>query len=331
MEIIELSHSDPEPPVATDGGVALLPAADRALHAADRHLLLIDGRTVVARCSCWWTDAPALPGQRLGAIGHYAAADAGTGAEILARACSVLASAGCTVAVGPMDGNTWRRYRFVIERGAEPPFALEPDNPDDWPGHWTGAGFSILATYASALNDDLSAEDPRTENGRQRIGTAGISIRPFDPGRADADLRRIFHLSLAAFSGNFLYTPISEAEFMAQQRAALAFVRPELVLLAERAGELAGFMFAIPDVLQLTRTGAVDTVILKTMAVDPALSGMGLGGVLMDDVQRAARTLGFRRAIHALMHDSNRSKQISARYARTIRRYALYSKALPPR
>lgn len=327
MTIIELSPGDPDPQPAAPG-LPLLAAADRVLHAPDRHLVLMDDGAVGARCSCWWTDAPALPGERLGAIGHYAAASSEAAAELLARACGVLESAGCTVAVGPMDGSTWRRYRFVVDRGAGPPFALEPDNPDEWPRDWASAGFSTLATYTSAMNADLGVEDPRGAAARGRLKDAGIAIRRFDPSRGDDDLRRIFYLSLSAFSRNFLYTPIAEAEFMAQQRAVLPFVRPELVLLAERGDELAGFMFAIPDVLQLRRAGAADTVILKTMAVDQGLSGMGLGGVLMDEVQQAARALGYRRAIHALMHDDNRSARLSARYARTIRRYALFSKRL---
>jgi GNAT superfamily N-acetyltransferase len=85
-------------------------------------------------------------------------------------------------------------------------------------------------------------------------------------------------------------------------------------------------MFALPDVLQARRSGAVDTVILKTIAVDPAVAGMGLGGVLMDLVQRTARRLGFTRAIHALMHEGNVSRRISHRYARQIRRYALFER-----
>src|SRR5207237_5153884 len=129
-------------------------------------------------------------------------------------------------AVVPMDGNTWRRYRFVVERGSEPPFFLEPDNPDDWPSHWTSAGFTPLATYSSALNDDLAREDPRTAAALPRLREAGIAIRPFDPNRADADLRRLYTLSLASFSGNFLYTPMAEAEFLAQNRALLPIVQP---------------------------------------------------------------------------------------------------------
>jgi hypothetical protein len=48
----------------------------------------------------------------------------------------------------------------------------------------------------------------------------------------------------------------------------------------------------------------------------------------MDLAQRSARKLGFRRAIHALMHEENVSRTISGRYGRTIRRYALYARPL---
>jgi ribosomal protein S18 acetylase RimI-like enzyme len=251
-----------------------------------------------------------------------------------------------------MDGNTWRRYRFIVERGTEPPFALEPDNPDEWPGHWTDAGFTTLATYASALNETPGAPDPRTDAALARLAEEGLTIRPIDLADVDATLERIYDLSLRAFSDNFLYTPIGREEFMAQYQAVLPYVRPELVLLAERSGrraplygvpdvpdrraplhgvperQLVGYMFALPDLLQRTRGVAVDTVILKTLAVDESVRGSGLGGALLDLAQRAAHALGYRRAIHALFHEANVSGRISSRYARRIRRYALFSRSL---
>lgn len=330
FDILELSSADRLPDLKVSAGVAPLSAVERDLHSPDRHLLVLNDGTLIARCSCWWNGAATLPEQRVGVIGHYAASDADGAAQLLASACRVLAGARCTTAVGPMDGTTWRRYRFVVERGSEPPFFLEPDNPDEWPRQWIDAGFTTLAMYSSALNDDLSREDPRTAAALPRLRDGGIVIRAFDPNRADADLRRLYTLSLAGFSRNFLYTPIAEAEFLAQNRALLPLVQPELMLLAERGDSLVGFMFAVPDVLQAGRGRSVDTIILKTIAVDPAIGGMGLGGVLMDVVQQAARRLGFRRAIHALMHDGNVSRRLSARTARTIRRYALFSRALSP-
>jgi GNAT superfamily N-acetyltransferase len=328
LDFLELSPQDPDPAIACDRGVPFATSADRQSHAPDVHLLAIEGGSLVARCSCWWRDTAALDGQRLGIIGHYAAANATSALALLGRACDTLAAAGCKTAAGPMDGTTWRRYRFIVDRGSDPVFFLEPDNPDEWPRHWSAAGFSPLATYTSAANEDLTAEDARTDGARARLTAAGISIRRFDSARAVEELRRMFLLSLTAFSRNFLYTPISETEFLAQNSAVLPFVRPELIILAERDGALLGFMFALPDLLQARRGAPVDTVIVKTMAVDPSASGIGLGGVLVDLVQRSAREMGFRRTIHALMHETNVSRRISDRYARTIRRYALLSRSL---
>lgn len=326
--ILQLKPDEPDPRVECDRGVALIATTDRRLHAPDCHLLVLDSGSLVARGSCWWHGTAPIDGGRLGVIGHYAASDGGSAALLLSRACSLLADAGCTMAAGPMDGNTWRRYRFIVERGSEPPFFLEPDNPDDWPAHWMASGFSPLAHYTSAVNDDLHIEDTRTADALPRLTAHGIRVRPFDPARADEELHSMYRLSTAAFSCNFLYSPLSEEEFMLQNRAVLPFVRPELVLLAERDAELAGFMFALPDALQARRGESIDRVILKTVAVGPAFTGMGLGGALMDLVQRAARHLGFRRAIHALIHEQNASRRLSDRYARTIRRYALFARQL---
>jgi GNAT superfamily N-acetyltransferase len=316
--------------VTCDRGVSLVSPAERRLHAPDRALALVEGGSLVARCSCWWTETPIYEGRAVGVIGHYAAADARSADMLLSNACELLASMGAALAVGPMDGTTWRRYRFIVDRGAEPSFFLEPDNPDEWVEHWRRAGFGTLANYTSAMNDDLGRADPRAAPALQRLRDAGVTIRTLDTARLDLELRGIFMLSLAAFKGNFLYTPISEEEFIEQYRAVLPFLRPELVLLAERDGSLVGFMFGLPDLLQARRGGAVDTVILKTVAVDPALGGMGLGGVLMDQAHRTAHGLGFRRAIHALIHETNVSRRLSNRTARTIRHYGLFSKRLAP-
>lgn len=326
--IIELRPSDADPAVACDRGVANVSPEERAAHLPDCTLLLIDHGSLVARCSCWWRGTPVHEGTALGVIGHYAAADVDSGVALLVRACDVLASKGCATAVGPMDGNTWRRYRFIVERGSEPAFFLEPDNPDDWPRHWARAGFAELARYTSAVNDDLSRHDPESDAARARLTAAGFTIRAFDSSRADAELRRIFTLSLSAFRQNFLYTPISEQEFIAQNRAVLPHVRPDLFLLAERDDRLMGFLFCVPELLRAQRGAAAETMIIKTLAVDPSIRGIGLGGVLVEMGQRTARELGFGRAIHALIHDTNVSRKMSDRYARSIRRYALFSRSL---
>ena len=302
-----------------------------------------DAGAIRARCSCWWSSGHTLDAghgsERVGVIGHYSAETADAGTRLLIDACAQLEAHGCTIAVGPMDGNTWRSYRLVIERGSEPPFFLEPDTPDAWVSHFTAAGFDTIATYSSALARDLTQRDPRLDALAERLAARNIVIRPLDLAHAEDDLRRVFALSLIAFKENFLYTPLDEAEFMEQNRRLLPFVRPELVLLAEHHDEahrgeghheLVAFLFAVPDVLQQKRGQTPDTIIIKTVAVKPGLGHAGLGSLLVAEAQRRAAALGYTRAVHALMHESNVSRNISRRYAETIRRYALFAKRLTP-
>ena len=54
----------------------------------------------------------------------------------------------------------------------------------------------------------------------------------------------------------------------------------------------------------------------------------GLGAWLLQEVQHRASQRGFRRVIHALMHESNNSLNLSRRFAEPFRRYTLYSRSL---
>jgi L-amino acid N-acyltransferase YncA len=296
--------------------------------APDRHLTVVEGGEFKARASVWWTTRMQMAGMRVGAIGHYAASHEVAGHDVLCRACDQLKAAGCSMAVGPMDGNTWRPYRFVTERGAERPFFLEPDNPDEWPHHFTSAGFGVLATYTSAVVDDLRRRDARLAEAERRLAHNGVTIRSLNREALDEELHRIYRLSCRAFERNFLYSPLDELEFADRYRSLVPLARTELVLLAEHAGELVGLLFAVPDILPARGALAADTVVIKTVAVARGRPYAGLGSILVARTHHRAAQLGYRRAIHALMHEQNVSRNISRRYARTIRRYALFARQL---
>ena len=163
---------------------------------------------------------------------------------------------------------------------------------------------------------------------RQRLSGRGFSIRHLDLNRLDAELENLYEMSLASFAENFLYTPLARGEFLAQYKAVMPFVTPELVLIAEYEGCCAGFVFALPDVLERRHGERPKTFIVKTLAVHPDFTGRGLGNVLLWQVNRAAAALGYRAAIHALMHETNRSMRISAREGHIFRRYTLYARML---
>jgi hypothetical protein len=256
-------------------------------------------------------------------IGHFAAANRVAARAALDAACRWLRGQGCASAIGPLDGSTWRNYRFVIESNGQPPFFLEPDHPRDWPCHFIDAGFRLFATYTSSLVERLDDVDRRVARARARHMANGVSIRTLDAREPNATLQQIHALCCRSFAGNLLYTPIAGDEFISQQRRLWPFLDPRLVLLAERDGRLVGFVFALPDHL----APQTRTLVVKTLAVLPG-AAPGLGAVLVAEVHAGARTLGYTRAVHALMHDGNPSRNISRRYGRPFRRYGLFARTL---
>lgn len=288
---------------------------------ADAAWQAVQDGTPLASCSLWWSNPPQLPGERPGLIGHFEAADPNAASLLLHHACRELQARGCTLAIGPINGSTWRRYRLIVERGSEPPFFLEPDNPDSWPSFFTDAGFHVLASYSSAKSGELELDDPRADRVWARLQRQGFSIRPLDLNNFDQELGLLYQISVAAFAQNFLYQPITSAEFAALYQPVKPLVHPGLVLIAHKDHDPAAYVFALPD----RQPG---TFIIKTMAAHPNYAGRGLGTVLLIEVNRAAAQLGFQRSIHALMHDANQSTRISARQARVFRRYALFARSL---
>jgi GNAT superfamily N-acetyltransferase len=295
----------------------------------DTHWVLSDTNCQPkGHCSLWWNNTPPYQHHRVGLIGNYAAQTPEAARYLLHHACQHLKTQGCTVVIAPMDGSSWQHYRLISERGDEPLFFLEPDYPDAAIEQFIDQEFTAIAHYHSALNTDLTYRDQRSHLIRQKLQAIGVHIRPLDLTHLEEELHHLYPVITTCFRHNLLYKPISEADFIAQYRALLPYVNPELVLLAEHQHRLVGFLFAIPNLLEQQRGEAVQTVILKTIAVLPLRSYAGLGQILFEECHAIAHQMGFRRAIYALIHDASLCRNLTRRYARIIRRYALFAKPL---
>jgi hypothetical protein len=302
------------------------PALDVA-SAPDASWAVIENGELRARCSAWWTSTPCLPGKRVGVVGHFAGTSVDAAHQVLHAACAALYAAGATIAIGPMDGSTWRKYRLVTDGGAEPHFFLEPSNPECWPGWMLDAGWSIHTRYFSAVNENLAHVDDTAPAKAERLAARGVTMRDLDLTQSDTELLAMHDVATRAFRDSYLYTPLGPEEFAALYRPVLPLVEPRLVSIAEHEGRAVGFCFCVPNVTERARLGRVESAVLKTFAVLPGYSG--LGGVLAERTNAAAHELGFSRVIHALMHEDNaRSRALSARSAREIRRYALFERRL---
>jgi GNAT superfamily N-acetyltransferase len=313
---------------------ATVPAASTLSRPDDALGLVRDG-AVVASCALWWRQPLHAGGETayIGRIGHVDWATEADGATLLAAALDRLRAEGVDRVVGPLDGSTWFGYRVVTDPapdGGEPalPFALEPWPPAVVGSAFEAAGFGPVDHYLSSRVDALPDESARLDAEMEELADGLLTIRAFQIDVAEAELRALHPLLLEAFAENPYYAPLDVDRFLALYQPLLAQVDPDLVLVAEQEGWPVGVVLAVPDAAQAARGEAVDTVVVKTLAVAPETRGRGLGGALVRAVQEAARAKGYRSAIHALMHTENDSVKISRHLGRPIRRYALLGRSL---
>ncbi|MEM6326160.1 MAG: GNAT family N-acetyltransferase [Bacteroidota bacterium] len=313
-----------------DGPTPRLTLEEWTLTRPDLHLGATEAGRLVARASVWWTPCPVDPDRpeaRVGMIGHLEGGREAL-ASLLEDAMEVLRDNGIHRVLAPMDGSTWHAYRVVTDAAPEgvphPPFALEPTSTPEVTGALEVAGFTPIAHYHSALVPHL----PDRSADLVRLGTeaekVGVGLRSFDPTRAEDELDALYRISREAFARNPFYVPIPCEAFLATYRPLVDRVDPRLIVLAEQGGSVVGVGFGLPDLAQAARCEAVDTVVVKTVAVLPEAAGQGLGSLLVLAVEEAARQAGLSRSIHALMHDGNRSVRISRHSdVQILRRYAL--------
>ena len=262
-----------------------------------------------------------------GYVGWYEASDDEAGSSVLAGAAERLLAEGARRVVGPLDGSTWHRYRVVMPREAEieggEPFLSEPANPPGWPRQFAKAGFHPLLEYETRLVRS-PASDPDLAGRRAALAEGGVRVRALDLARYERELRALYELSVDAFAANPFYTPISFDEFAALYAGLRPLLDPNLVRLAERRdGALLGYVFAFPDALAAPER---PRIVLKTLAAHRDARGMGLGGILVDDIHAIAAERGAA-VLHALMQVSNVSETISRRSGSELfRRYVLYGR-----
>nr|CAM58108.1 hypothetical protein [uncultured marine microorganism] len=300
-----------------------------SVEAADQHFAAVDSNMALrARCSVWWRATVPLHGERIGTIGHYAAVDPLAGRAVIRRALARLRSQGCSMAIGPMNGNTWRSYRFVVERDNAEPFFLEPNNPDCWPDDFTACGFDPLSWYVSELNPDIAARQPELGSLRQKMKRLGVQVAPINTDDPDGDLDGIYDVVCESFSDSFLYTPLDRESYRSIYLPMLQKVDPRLMLVARQEAQVVGFIFAPPDYLQQATSNNIDTIVIKTVAILPRKRYSGLGRLLIVDLLQSAVELGYTKAISTVMQTDNQSQRISSACAGPMRRYALFARSL---
>ena len=232
-------------------------------HARAQLWLAARGERIVGRISAQVDD---LVQQHMGAgtgqWGMFEALEGETAAALIATAEEWLRSQGMTRCLGPVSLSIWDEPGLEIDGFQEPPTVMMGHHKPEYRAWIEEAGYTKAKDLLTYEVDIANWHDERIS----RLIAAGeknprIRIRMVDKSRFKDEARLILNLLNDAWSDNWGYVPLTEAEIAYAGKKLKPIIYNELVRVAEYdpgsepgAGfEPVAFMITLPDINELIR------------------------------------------------------------------------------
>jgi hypothetical protein len=193
-------------------------------------------------------------GAGTGQWGMFDALDGQAAAALITKAEDWLSQQGMNRALGPISLSIWDEPGLEIEGFAEPPTAMMGHHRPEYHAWIEASGYSKakdLLTYELNIEH---WDDPKIDRLIQ-MGERNpkIRIRTVDKSRFAEEARLILNLLNDAWSNNWGYVPLTEAEIAYAGKKLKPIIFDELVRIAELDGVPVAFMLTIPDINELTK------------------------------------------------------------------------------
>lgn len=269
---------------------------------------------------------------------------------LLAAAEGWLRARGRDRMVGPLDFTTNHPCGLLVEGHELPPQILEP---------WQYPYYrELVEGYGLVKAVDLLKWEQRLDD-RERFlpvvfdlaerleSDHGIRIRHMR--RRGQDVRTFVSVYHAAWSRNWGFVPLTEAEVDHYVRELWPVLDPDWALIAEREGQPVGAALALPDYNQVLRRldgrllplgwlralvarRRIDEVRVFALGVMPAWQHTGVAAGLYVEFFRVAERTGVKRAEAGWILEANvaMNRAMEAVGARVVKRHRIYEKLLRP-
>jgi hypothetical protein len=193
-------------------------------------------------------------GAGLGQWGMFEAEDEAVAHALLGAAEAWLRGRGMKRAMGPFSLGIWDEPGLLIKGHDHPPMVMMGHNKAEYQAWVESAGYygvKDLFTY------DLPVDVPFPPL-VERIVAAGeknprIRIRRVDKKRFDAEASLILSILNEAWSENWGFIPLTDAEIAYAGKKLRPIVLEDMILIAEYDGEPVAFMMSLPDINEFIR------------------------------------------------------------------------------
>lgn len=268
--------------------------------------------------------------------------------------CAWLKARGARRCLGPMNLSFNDEFGVIVE-GHDRRTPLMTAHTARWyPGLFERAGFKpereTLAFERMLVGPDGAPTPPPpglVEAAREATLRTDLVVRHVVRANWSAEVLRTHQVMNASFEGLDTFEPIGLEEFQAVARQLEDILVPELMLLAESAGQPVGFAFLFPDMNEvLARLDGrlfpfgwakalwakrhITTASFKLAGVVPAWRRSGLAARMALEASQAAQRAGFKRMEMSMVNATNTRMCdfIALQGASPYLRFRLYERAL---
>jgi GNAT superfamily N-acetyltransferase len=358
---IELSWSvnaaDPHwvPPLR----MALEPVLDRRRHPFHRHaevayfLAERDDGVVGRIAACVNRRHNDFHGESLGTLGFFECLDdAEAAAALLDAAAGWLRARGMTAMRGPFNFSTNDEFSspgVLVDGFDTPPRVMMSHNPPYYGGLMDAAGMRKAKDLLAYWVDGSSVPERLRDAMEKLTRRAGVTVRSLRMGELKDEVARVQEVYNAAWSRNWGFVPMTDAEFEHLAKELRPVVEPRFVLIAEKAdGEPIGFLLALPDLNQALRhlrdgrlfpfgvlkflwyRRTIDVARILTLGLKPGYQHLGIGAALYTRLLHVGREAGYRAAEGSWILEDNHEMCTALEKIGCVayKRYRVYERAL---
>ena len=224
-------------------------------HARAKLWLAERGGRVVARISAQVDELVQVHmGQGTGQWGMFESLEAEAATALIATAEDWLRNQGMTRALGPISLSIWDEPGLEIKGFDQPPTAMMPHHRPEYQSWIEAAGYEKAKDLLTYEVDIANWSDPKIDRLIAMGERSGrIRIRTVDKSRFAEEARLILNLLNDAWSDNWGFVPLTEAEIAYAGKKLKPIIYEELVRIAEVDGEPVAFMITLPDINELIR------------------------------------------------------------------------------
>jgi len=270
--------------------------------------------------------------------------DSEVAGALLSQARKWVFSRGAAFVRGPVNPSTNYECGMLVEGFDSSPMLMMTYNPPYYPTLVDGLGLRKVKDLYAYLQNSATLETKKIERvGDRALAANGISIRPIDTKNFRAEVERVWEVYNSAWERNWGFIPMTREEFALMGKEMKQILKPDFVLIGEKAGRVVGFALALPDInLALKHAGGslfptgllkilyyqrlVKDVRVLALGVVEEYRASGLAAAFYATLWRNAKRMGFGRSEMSWILEDNvlMNRSLTAMGAKRYKTYRIY-------